>query len=267
MSRYYSFLVQNTPPTPYVFDTDFKANVIDIADANGYAKPSNTRLIVLDNLMRGLKDEGLEAIGDSFVFKALNSTSLYMFGRIDWFRNNVIYSAGGTVIATVNGEEGNGSNGYLGTGFNPTVGTNNYIQNSATRLATLYKAWTIMPYVDGITGSTNNRLQNANAQSSRINSNSNLPSAFDFSGTGTIGMVRTSSTSVTCYNKATSEVKASTSAAMTNAEQRLFNSSTSFSDAGISAYYLGGAITGTQYTAYRALLNTALDGFGLSQFA
>lgn len=267
MSRYYGFLVQNTPPAPYVFDVDFQANVIDVADTNGYLKPSTSKLIILDNLMRGLKDEGLEALGDSFVFKGLNSTALFMFGRIDWFRNGVIYSAGGTLIATASGEEGNGTNGYLGTGFNPTVGTNNYTQNSASRLITLYKGWTTSAYVDGISGSTNNRLHSFNGQTSRINSNSNLPSAFDFSGTGTLGMVRTSSSSVDCYNKATSATKASTSAAMTNGEQRLLHSSAAFSDAGITAYFIGGAITGTQFQAYRALLNTALDGFGLSQFA
>lgn len=245
--------------------------IIDRAFDEGFALPLSNRLHALDNLIYDLK-QGFVWDGEDLLLNFVyNQLGLEGFSRINHKKptGDLITLVGG-LIYTINGFEGNGIDGYINTNFNPATGTNNYLLNSASRGAVIYKntqsGATNGAGIDSAGAVNFNSIRNAVSSVQQLNSG-NVSSPADLSGTGYKGISRTASTGVSIINKSVKTNFLSNSTVIRNDTQRLFMTEGLCSDIGISGYHLGASRTDAQNLAYRTAYNKYFAAIGLPQIA
>lgn len=246
--------------------------VVDRARSLGYAIPTANTLYALDTFVTSLKNLSVWNACDYIRVSAYNNTALQNFALIN-LRNptgSLAFTVGGMLYQT-QGFRGTKTAGtYLNSGINLST-TTNYTQNSATRMYVLYQATTngIAQGIDGVLGfSTENQISNNSGSAQKINQGTgNMNVSADMTGTGSLAIVRTSSTSVFTYNKGTQTIGTVNSAARVNANQLENTTFNVPGDAGISFSLYGSALTVTQLDGIRSSFNTYLTAIGLTPFA
>lgn len=251
--------------------TDLKL-VVNTARSLGYAIPTADTLYALDTFVTSLKNLSVWNACDYIRVSAYNNTALQNFALIN-LRNPTgsLASVVGGMLYQTQGFRGTKTTGtYLNSGINLST-TTNYTQNSATRMYVLYQSTTngVSKAFDGVLGfSSENKLSNDNSSDQKINQGTgNMSVAADMTGTGSLAIVRTSSTNVFTYNKGTQTTGSANSAARVNANQLENTSFNVPGDAGIAFSLYGSALTVTQLDGIRSSFNTYLTAIGLTPFA
>jgi len=243
------------------FDADYQA-VLTHATSLGYALPSSSQQAKQNKLLVDLKSAGVWNKLD--VFYCFANDGGDNFATLNWKSPSTrqITKVSTPNFITNQGYQGTGVS-YLSTNFNPTIGTNNYVQDNASRNIYLYAEGVSADVgLDGTTSTTSNGIRRASAANQRINQRtSSLSSAVDFTATKEMKSIhRTSSTNVECFNGTTQASRTATSAALANSVQFVLRgpNSTTFGTHTISMYSMGSNLV-SENTAYTTAFETYLN--------
>ena len=118
---------KNITIVPVVYDADYQA-VLDYATTNAIAHPDAAQKTIDNQLILDLKANSLWAKADVFI--NYGGTATTSFRRICWKRLLQVDLFGG-LTWSLDGIEGNGTNGYVDLKFNPSVNGVNYAFNNA----------------------------------------------------------------------------------------------------------------------------------------
>jgi hypothetical protein len=224
-------------------DPDYQA-VLDRAVFLGYSVPSESQQIKQGNLITSLKSVGIWAKLDVFYNFANNGGA--DFGRLNW-KNPSLYESTlvNTVPFTINeGFEGNASNSYLNTNYNPLVNGVNFQRDNASVYIWLNKAATLGTFRIAVGMGINNvSICNESNVRQRLNQSSfNLSTAVDLGGTGMKSINRATSTGTELFNNKTQFSRTINSQAVINATTVLFASSNLWSNAQASMLAHGASL-------------------------
>jgi len=254
----------------FEFDTDFQA-VIDKAIAESFDLPPYNVLRAMNYFVIQLKGFGIWSKLDTIFNFATGLTGYEDFTGI-CLKRRVLGTDNGTLTFTTEGREGNGSNYFFDTQYNPSVFGGNYALNDASKAGVVYNlgggSITQMT-IDGIL-STNieQKTFNFNTSAQRINSGTTqLNAAANLSGSGLKTINRQSSTNVMLTSKSTEINRTSPSSSINNENIVLFISGGQFSFVGTASWFAGSALTYIETQDFRAVYNQYLDRIGLTQFA
>lgn len=253
--------------SPYVYDPVFLTNVKNKSIANGYTALPEGLWKTLDKHFRSLKINGIWNPCDCYLFMALSNSIYWQTAQLCWKTGAVKTFNNGTF--TANGFKGNGTNAYIGTGINASLGGLNMTQNNAGVILTVYEQYASGDTLFGLNTTTSGatRLFNSNSLSHRFNGAINVPVSVDLSGTGTKAAMRANSTTVNFYNKNVEIARTVNSSAPDNSEFTILKRGTIYGDAGIADYWSGSAVSNTEVQAHRASMNLTLQRLGLAQVA
>lgn len=245
----------------FLFDVDYKA-VLDRGTALSYTLPTLAQQKLQNTLLMNMKTDGVWAKLDVFYNFANNGSQ--EFGTLNWKSPTTRQS---TLIGTPNfisnqGFQGTGTS-YIDTNFNPTIGTNNYVQNNASRYVYMYTAGVSTNVsLDGILLNTRNSITRSSSSAQRINQAAlNITPNFDFTATkGMKSIHRTNSTNVELFNDTTQGSRTVLSSAMENSVQTILrgSSATVFGTHTISMYGMGASLV-SENAAFVADYNTYIN--------
>ncbi|WP_018629175.1 hypothetical protein [Niabella aurantiaca] len=173
------------------------------------------------------------------------------------------------------GVQGNGTNAYVNTNFNPSLlpAGQKYQLNDAVHGGVVYAVNGANWYdniVDISGGASNaNSLFSLSASGHKINQSGNsLPAAVDLGGTGLKIIQRKTSAGVELYNKGVMSTATIASTVIDNSTQRLLSTgSVNFGKGTIASYLMGAALTSTNVSTLRSATNTYLTALGLTAVA
>lgn len=256
-----------------IYDVDFQTNVLDVAQTNGIPIPPLVVRNRLNTLMIGKKNIGMYQLNDTLSNFALGISGYEMFRMIDWKKTGNIYTPYGGLIYNPEGIEGNGTNAYVNTNFNPAIAGINYTLQNAGR-GTIVTKTTSDPLsppnlIDGITTANNvNTLYNLSSNAQRINNgNVLLPSEVDMSGSG-FKAINRDFDSILLYNKNSEYSMIQPSTVISNAEQLILSRGDGrCSSIGVSFYFMSESIPYPMSQAFRIIYNQFLSDSGLSPIA
>lgn len=245
----------------FLFDVDYRA-VLDRGTALSYTLPTLAQQKLQNKLLMDMKADGVWAKLDVFYNFANNGSQ--EFGTLNWKSPTTRQS---TLIGTPNfisnqGFQGTGTS-YIDTNFNPTIGTNNYVQNNASRYIYMYTAGVSSNVsLDGIFLNTRNSITRASSTAQRINQvATTITPAFDYNSTkGMKSIHRTSNTNVELFNDTTQGSRTATSATMENSVQTILRgtSATVFATHTVSMYAMGESLV-SENAAFVADYNTYIN--------
>lgn len=238
--------------------------VIEYADDNSIVRPQGSLLSALNRFTIREANNGNFATNDVFTNFLYNDNTLATFARICWVRLTLV----DVYVATYNeilGYDGGFTNinAYIDLKWNAATDAVNYSANSAHFAAVQSRG------VSGaITGLQNtnfrNNLTTSNAMNScRLNSTSQMASAFNFTGIGFKCASRQSSAGLDVQNKGVQEFRGQLQNNITNDNQVLFRSGTGYGSIAIAMFSLGGGLTTTQMANRRANYKQYLADIGL----
>lgn len=254
--------------------------VLDYATTNAITKPTGATLIALNTYCNDLETAGILAhtgsggipssasdftVSDVFVNFAYNDLALEEFSTICWIRLVEMTIHGGMTY-TLNGWKGNGTNGYLGTGFIPNSHGNNFSQNNASMGHIQYSEGNNT--LSGVAETLTNCIIGASSNIQRLNSVANLSASVNMAGTGLKIISRESSSENKTINKAT--VTSATSASISSPlsyEMLILRRTTAYGTSEISSYFNGGSISNIIAQDVRTAYNAYLTSIGLSAIA
>lgn len=242
------------------------SSILNRANSLGYTIPTFSTLRAMDVHIRNMKTFGVWDKLDVYFEFAYNNTGLANFSLINWKKpeSNLAVPSGALNYTTA-GWVGNGTSTYLDTNFNPTVGTNNYVLNSACRFFTVSAITGTAVNLDGTIGSVNNAW-GSGASQLRINGGGNSPSPL-IAGVGFRAIARDSSTACRIHVKNVITPVTATSSSLLNANQLLFRSNTVYSNDSISNYAMSSSLSDTELQNVRTSYNTYLTSVGLTALA
>ena len=256
-----------------VFDNSMHAitqAVLTYATGQGYTPPSD--LSAYDAHIRAI--EGVLAKKDLYyIFCADGSTGFKLINIVNPGTFNGTGFGGLTWLNS--GVQGNGTNAYISTGFNPSLLATGqkYQLNAASRGATVYanpSPTGTDSTIDGA-GSLANTMFATSSNGNKINQSSgNASVTSDLSGTGLKAIVRIGASATTIYNKAatTTSTAASTNLPITQFILTRENAGVfAYSKLTLSSYFMGGSLTGTDISTIRTATNNYLTAVGLSAVA
>lgn len=231
--------------------------IIDFATTAGYKLPNELDLRKLNTLIKNLKFD--------YIWDRLDLLYIFANSGDDNFRtlnykNPAAFKGEklGGLEETVNGYEGNGTNGYIKTNFSGSANGVNYLQNDASRICYAYKASTDsnnanLSVIDGVENLSPNRFSLANTVTHRINQeNINLANAVDMSGTGYRAIQRNIAANIGLVKDEILTTHAAQSTPPHPNAQVIFRAAvSSWSTIGLSFYAMGGALTLEQHNAFR----------------
>lgn len=254
--------------TPFVYDMDFQANVLDTATSEGITMPPESVLKKLNTIFINLKNEGVYADADRLGWHAMGATGYEEFSLIDW-KTGTLHTPHNTVVFTAYGYEGDGVSAYVDPNFNPSVNGSNYTLNDAGKAVLQYKVATgTTTVIQGNPTNGNDTFFSANNAASRINSTSNLSSSVNSEGIGFKTINRYNTTNVSVFVRGTEYARTqAVSAALQNVSFTMLRRNTGYGDAGISFMYFGKSISSARDAAIRTILNNGLTSLGLTPIA
>ncbi|HWV74004.1 MAG TPA: hypothetical protein VN040_19935 [Pseudosphingobacterium sp.] len=257
----------------FALDDSTKA-LIDYAAAQGYSFLSDTNLLALNQFIVSLKTANLfsEHFDILYLFASDGDNNFRSLNLINpaQYKATII----GGITTSIEGFKGNGTDGYIDTGFIPQPG-NKYTLNNASRIANLYiqRSTNIasLGSIDGVNGTYENRMINITINAQRINNGigtTNASVGFDGNGLKSINRIGPTGTSLVCYNKGIRISRTADSVSLPSSPQLIMKSGTTdFGDMGIGLYGMGAAFTDTTNNTFRSILNTYLGAIGLPQTA
>jgi photosystem II stability/assembly factor-like uncharacterized protein len=232
------------------------ASVINYATTQGYTKPSVAQQVAQNTLVKTLVDAGIWSKLDVFHITTRGSEE---FSKINWKTpgtanltetGTVTWSAGTGFTGN-----GSGSDDYLSS-FDPSTGTWNYTQNSAT-----FGIWATADVdnnrIVACSNTSGNRTLMILSSNStyRCNSTAATAATFNFDGTGFTAINRSSSSDLQTYKNATNASTTTTSSGVNQTFTLLRDLATGTdSDSSIGAWFAGSSLTSGEYTTlYNAL--------------
>jgi hypothetical protein len=236
-----------------IYEAEYKA-ILDYATTNSYTLPSTAQRLKQNTLLSSLKSAGAWTKLDTFVNFATDGSSA--FALIDWKRLTQYTAVNSPTFTTNEGFTGNGTSSYINTNFNPTVGTNKYLLNNASRY--IYTL-NVVNIFDGVELSVENRI-GTTGTAQRINQGSGvINSAYSFTtGAGMKSIHRTSSTNVELFSGTTQASRTATSFSIVNANQLISRSLLTYSANRVSMYAMGASLV-TENTAFVNAYNTYIS--------
>ena len=243
----------------FAYDADYQA-ILNYATTNDYTLPTETQRLKQNQLLIDLKNAGVWNKLDTFANFATDGST--QFALIDWKRL-VQYNASTSPTFTENeGFTGNGTSSYIDTNFNPTIGSNNYLQNNASRYLYMYMA-SGTSALDGVTTAGFNNMTRNSTANQRINSTLGLTGGnFDFNATrGMKSIHRTSSLNVTLFNDNTASTpqRTSSSTSLRSENQFILRSGGLYGAHEVSMYAMGANLVSENaafVTAYNTYINS-----------
>ena len=221
-----------------IYESEYKA-ILDYATTQGYDLPSDPQRLKQNTLLSSLKTSGIWTKLDTFANFATDGST--QFALIDWKRL-VQYNASTSPTFTTNeGFTGNGTSSYIDTNFNPTIGTNNYKLNNASRYVYMFMA-NGDQVLDGIETANINNMRRTSTPNQRINQGSTpLSGSIDFNATrGMKSIHRRSSTNVEGFNGTTAlTVRTANSDSIFNSNQFILRSANNYGAHKVSMYAMG----------------------------
>jgi hypothetical protein len=198
--------------------------ILNYAKYRKYTLPSLSQQIKQNQLLVDLKNAGVWDKLDTFAMLATDGSS--DFALIDWKRLSQYTAVNSPTFTTNGGFTGNGTSSYVDTNFNPTVGTNKYLLNDASRVYWADQRTGGSLTIEGTPVSGVNVSVYQNSASNRINQGgSNLNSAVTFSVDGWKSINRTSSTNVELFTTTTQFSRTATSTSIQNSNQHFIGGS------------------------------------------
>ena len=236
-----------------IYEAEYKA-ILDYATTNSYALPSEAQRLKQNTLLSSLKTSGVWSKLDTFANFATDGST--QFALIDWKRLTQYTAILSPTFTTNEGFTGNGTSSYISTNFNPTIGTNKYLLNNASRY--IYTL-NVVNIFDGVELSAENRI-GTSGTAQRINQGSIvINSAYSFTtGAGMKSIHRTSSTNVELFSGTTQASRTANSNSVVNANQLISRSLLTYSANRVSMYAMGASLV-TENTAFVNAYNTYIS--------
>ena len=247
--------------------------IINYANINGYAIPSN--LTAFDNLIKGMKSCGIWALLDRFwLFSGDGSTDFKRINLINPSKTRADFYGGLTISNS--GIQGNGTNAYVDTNFNPSllVTGQKYQLNDASRLIIIYEGTQLGTNVynsqftlDGMLSMPDKNLMQNTNRSQIINSISSDAQKSPLSGIGIkiIG-INNNKLNIISNNQIFSQNKAPS--LIYNSKQAIFRDGGSkYGNSKICSYGMGASIPFQVSQDFRAVFNTYLSAIGQTPIA
>lgn len=243
----------------FAYDTDYQA-ILDYATTQNYTLPSDEQKLLQNQLLIDLKNAGVWNKLDTFANFATDGST--QFALIDWKRLVQYNASTGPTFTSNEGFTGNGTSSYIDTNFNPTIGSNNYLQNNASRYLYMYMA-SGTSALDGVTTAGFNNMTRNSTANQRINSTVGLTGGnFDFNATrGMKSIHRTSSLNVTLFNDNTASTpqRTSLSTSLRPENQFILRSGGLYGAHEVSMYAMGANLVSENaafVTAYNTYINS-----------
>jgi hypothetical protein len=243
------------------FDADYQA-VLDRGTALGYTLPTDGQKIKQNQLLVNLKANGVWAKLDVFYNFANDGSS--GFATLNWKSPTTRQC---TLVASPNfitnqGFQGTGTS-YISTNFNPSIGTNQYTLDNASRYIYMYQGVNSANVsLDGTSSTTINGIRRELSTSQRINQSTNITSLpFDFTITrGMKSIHRTSNVNVSLYNDTIGANLGALSVSIQNSAQFILrgNNLTTFGTHTISMYAMGSSLV-SENTNFVNTYNTYIN--------
>lgn len=193
------------------------------------------------------------------------TTMFQNFSRIDWKNPSTspLLTINGTLTFHEGGYVGDGSTGYLDTGFIPSTHGINYTLNNAGRTIMVYTATGGNP-LEG-NSSNNNTMFLTTTANHKINATLALTGGnVNLGGSGMTGIHRDSNTVIRTIKRTTETTgRTQTADILPTVNQLIFRNVSTFSASAISFYMMGASLTLTEGTALRNHYNTYMSGIGL----
>lgn len=236
-----------------IYEAEYKS-ILDYATTQGYTLPSTAQRLKQNTLLSSLKTSGVWNKLDTFANFATDGSS--SFALIDWKRVSLLTAVNSPTFTTNEGFTGNGTSSYINTNFNPSIGTNNYTLNNASRY--IYTL-NVVALFDGIESSVENRM-GTTGTAQRINQGSGVITlAYSFAtGAGMKSIHRTSLTNVELFSGTTQASRTATSFSVVNANQLISRSLNTYSANKVSMYAMGASLV-TENTAFVNAFDTYLN--------
>lgn len=263
---------------PYFYANYSPINVelqcaINRAYAEGFTIPGSTLLSHLDTLITQMKNDGIWELSDLFENFTYNDTNLSDWSRINLKNPNSKFNSLCTIFGgmtyRVDGFKGNGTDGYISTNLNASLGTPyKFTTNNAGRMMVFSEdVGNSQPY-DGNTGA-NNRLFSSTSSTStvRINSVAALPVSVNTTGNGFKGLMRDDSNNIRLQILSSVTTTTQLSSSITNNNQLILRGLTTYGNGCVSCYWLGASLTNSQMANFRIYYNQYLTNIGLTAFA
>lgn len=234
-------------------------NLISYAQSNNITLPNSSFLTLLKTLLDQLGDAGiLDKLDLFYIFAGYNYAAGYDSNVIPFKLINIVNP--GTCNATAIGDYlvfssksvyASQNESYFDTNFNPSLLTadQKYLQDNASR--GVYISSGISGAIDGCSVANMNVLRNSSSNKHRINSSNNLNTYVDLKGTGFRAIVRNSSTDVSLYAGSSKSAATQNSEAMTNSNQFIFRSGTSYrTQMYLSCYFMGAELLDSEVVTF-----------------
>ena len=245
------------------FDADYQA-VLNRAVALGYTLPSASQRIKQNTLVLALKSGGIwNKLDVLYIFA---NDGGFEFARLNWKNpNSNLATLINPLTFTANqGFTGNGSGSYINSNFNPAIGTNNYVLNSASRHIFVRTQSITASTLDGVGSGNSNATVGVNTTLLRINQGAtSLPTSADYSGSNVLKSIhRTSVSNVELFVGTTQTSRTFNSTTVINEPQLILargvNVTGSYGGSQVSMYSMGASLV-SENTAYVNAFNTYIN--------
>lgn len=258
-----------------VWDLDTK-KIINYANTNNYVLPSANHLEAINNLIIGMKTCGIWNLLDRFwLFSGDGSTDFKRINIINPAKTRADFYGGLTINNF--GIQGNGTNAYVDTNFNPALleSGQKYQLDNACHGGIVYNYPTsenstssYSPLTGTIGSEGQNSLYLRPGVVSKINQNSsNLDSTINISGTGLKLINRNNSSSVYFINKASKIDRNVNSTSIFNIKQFGLRGAVGYANIGVNCLMMGASIPFQVSQDFRTVFNTYLLAIGQAQIA
>jgi hypothetical protein len=238
------------------FDESYQA-VLNYATTLGYTLPSSGQRVKQNKLVVDLKAAGIWNKLDTFGNLATDGSS--NFALIDWKRLALYTAVNSPTFTTNGGFQGNGTSSYIDTNFNPSIGTNNYTLNDASRIFWTDNRGTNTSF-EGNSGNIINQSRNNTLGGISFNSGTTTTTGItNYNVDGWHSVNRISSTNVNVYlgSNFTPQVGLNTSTSLFNSNQYIFRGGSNYGNHRIRIYAMGSNLS-SQNTAFYNAINTYL---------
>jgi hypothetical protein len=235
-------------------DPSYQA-VLDYATGLGYTLPSLGQQIKQNKLLSDLKIAGIWNKLDTFGVFATDGSS--DFALIDWKKLALYTQFNSPTFSTNGGFTGNGTSSYISTNFNPTIGTNNYVLDNASRFFWLDNRISTGGW-EGTTTLSTNFSRNLGSGSITINNGTtSITNASTFNVDGWHSINRVSSLNVNIFVNLIQSNGVSLSTSIFNSNQFILRNGTAYNNARFRIYGMGASLS-TENTAFYNAINTYL---------
>lgn len=232
--------------------------ILKRAEELHYTTPSFYQRVFMDLKIKAMKLSGVWEKLDIYYNFAYDNLELSNISLVDWKNPNRIATKSGNMIYKAQGWEGDAVNGYINTNYNPLGQGVNYNLNDASRGFVSCRVKTTGIYDDTAGDSIYNCFRNQNNVSQqRINQDANisLNGSIFLGNTGIKIINRTSFSKINIISEDSMVETTAEATSVFNREQFLFGNIQSYSNGGISSYFMGASLTFEESQQLRVIEN------------